>query len=213
MAPGSPAGAPSRPKVGHTRICEAKSKPFVNITDTETVTWAGRLPSKMERHTMSPLRHHRHLLGVFFMMIAAFGRPLAAGQTRAATPPDSRAPQASTDQRVGQWWRDERIRAGLQLSPAQTDAIQHIFDTSIPAQRDIYASVVQEQKAVDSLLQQDKVDTATALVAMQQLELARCNLNLSRDLMLLRMRQVLTPAQRRTLTTIAPDVTLAPRRP
>ncbi len=66
---------------------------------------------------------------------------------------------------------------------------------------------------MDILLQQDKVDTATALMAMQQLELARCNLNLSRDLMLLRMRQALTPAQRRTLTTLAPDVTLAPRRP
>jgi Spy/CpxP family protein refolding chaperone len=162
---------------------------------------------------MRHLRHRRHLLGVLFVMIAAFGRPVAAGQPRGGNPPDSRASQAAPDQRAGLWWRDERIRAGLQLSPAQTDTIQHIFDTSVPAQREIYASVVQEQKTVDTLLQQDKVDTATALIAMQQLELARCNLNLSRDLMLLRMRQALTPAQRRTLTTLAPDVTLAPRRP
>lgn len=110
------------------------------------------------------------------------------------------------------WWRDDKIRAGIQLTAAQSDAIQGVFDSSFPSQRTIYASITEAQKAVDALLSQDKPDIASSIVAMQQLEMARFNLSVSRDLMLLRMRQVLSPVQRKTLATIAPEVNFAPKR-
>jgi Spy/CpxP family protein refolding chaperone len=110
------------------------------------------------------------------------------------------------------WWRDEKIKSGIQLTAAQSDTIQRIVDSSVPGQRVIYATLTDAQKAVDALLTQDKPDLFSSIVAMQQLEMARCNLSVSRDLMLLRMRQVLSPGQRQTLATIAPDVNFSPKR-
>jgi Spy/CpxP family protein refolding chaperone len=152
-------------------------------------------------------------IGILFISIGA----IASAQNAAAHP----APREKTVvPGAGQpppaahvpWWRDEKIKTGIQLTPAQSDSIQRIIDSSVPGQRVIYASLTEAQKTVDALLSQDKPDYASSIVAMQQLEMARCNLSVSRDLMLLRMMLVLSPGQRHTLAAIAPDVSFSPKR-
>ena len=156
-------------------------------------------------------------IGIFFISI---GESTSA-QSAAAHPvqPDRGVvPSASTGAAPRPpaahvpWWRDEKIKSGIQLTTAQSDTIQRIVDSSVPGQRVIYTALTDAQKAVDALFGQDKPDMFSSIVAMQQLEMARCNLSVSRDLMLLRMWLVLSPGQRQTLATIAPDVNFAPKR-
>jgi Spy/CpxP family protein refolding chaperone len=156
------------------------------------------------------------VIGAFVVISAlAFAAVATAQNPQAHPPPTDRghtlAGSPSPPAPHTPWWRDDKIRAGIQLTAAQSDAIQHVFDLSFPGQRTIYASITEAQKTVDALLSQDKPDIASAIVAMQQLEMARFNLSVSRDLMLLRMRQLLSPAQRKTLATIAPQVNFGPK--
>jgi Spy/CpxP family protein refolding chaperone len=153
--------------------------------------------------------------GLFVVVVFALAAP-ASAQTPAAHPPSTdggNTPAGSPRPAAGRtpWWRDDKIRAGIQLTAAQSDTIQRIFDSSIPGQRKVYASITEAQKTVDALLSQDKPDIASTIVAMQQLEMARFNLSVGRDLMLLRMRQALSPVQRKALATFAPQVNLGPK--
>jgi Spy/CpxP family protein refolding chaperone len=157
------------------------------------------------------------LVGLFVVVVFALSVVATAQSAAARQPPPDRgngthagSPPPSPGH--APWWRDDKIRAGIQLTTAQSDAIQRVFDSSFPNQRTIYTSITEAQKVVDALLSQDKPDMASSIVAMQQLELARFNLSVSRDLMLLRMRQLLSPVQRKTLATIAPEVNFAPKR-
>ena len=153
---------------------------------------------------MSNLRPDLRIL-ITVAMLAWPGQTLGGQSTPPGQPPQS--PRRSSHL----WWRDEQIASAINLSAVQVGLLQRIFDASIVQQRQVYQTVLQAQRELDALLPQDKPDRPTVVLAMQQLEFNRTSLTLSRDIMLLRMRQVLSASQRRDLAALHPEVRLEPQ--
>ena len=93
------------------------------------------------------------------------------------------------------WWKSEEFRSELNLTPEQTARIDEIFRSTFPELRQEIDELDRQEARLSRLIESN-VDEAVIVRHIDRVETSRANLNKTRSLMLVRMRQVLTPEQR-----------------
>ena len=99
------------------------------------------------------------------------------------------------------WWRDAQFQKDLTLTVEQSSRIDAVFQATIPNLRQ-QRQELDEQEAKLSGLIAANVDEAQVIRQVDKVEAIRASANKMRTLMLLRMRQVLTPEQRAKLNKL-----------
>jgi periplasmic protein CpxP/Spy len=99
------------------------------------------------------------------------------------------------------WWRDQKFQKDLTLTVEQSSRIDAVFQSTIPSLRQ-KKEELDGQEAELSRLIAANVDEAAVVRQVDKVEAIRASLNKMRTLMLLRMRQVLTPDQRTKLNKL-----------
>jgi Spy/CpxP family protein refolding chaperone len=99
------------------------------------------------------------------------------------------------------WWRDPQFQKDLSLTAEQSTRIDGVFQSAISKSRHKKEELDQQEAELSRLI---AVNADELLVTRQvdKVEAIRANLNTMRTLMLLHMRQVLTPEQRVKLNTL-----------
>ena len=93
------------------------------------------------------------------------------------------------------WWRDAQFQKDLSLSPEQSARIDSVFQSSVTLLRQKKAELDQQEAELSRLIAAN-ADEAVVVRQVDKVESIRATLNKSRTLMLLHMRQVLSPDQR-----------------
>jgi Spy/CpxP family protein refolding chaperone len=97
------------------------------------------------------------------------------------------------------WWRSAEVQKDLGLTPDQVTRLDGIFQGAIERQHK-NKDVLDRLEAQLSSLIEANADEPTVVQQVDKVEAARGVLNKERTLMLLHMRQVLTPQQRTIYT-------------
>jgi Spy/CpxP family protein refolding chaperone len=100
-----------------------------------------------------------------------------------------------------QWWRMDSVRLELELSAEQSAQIEGIFRKAIADLRTQKDELDGEETKLSSMIA-SMADEAQVVRQIDRVESVRGAANKTRTLMLLHMRQVLTPDQRTTLNEI-----------
>lgn len=93
------------------------------------------------------------------------------------------------------WWKSETFQRDLGLTGEQEARIDAIFMETVPQLRQHKDELDRLELQVSRLIEGDS-DEAALTRWIEKTEAARGRLNITRTLMLIRMRQVLTPDQR-----------------
>ena len=110
-------------------------------------------------------------------------------------------PSAAQAQRP-KWWQNEAIQKRLALAPDTIRQIDRLYEGARPElrrQRDRLHDLEQELTAI---VDADVRNEVVLAAAVDRVEQARATLNKTRTLMLLRMRRLLSPAQRAALSAV-----------
>jgi Spy/CpxP family protein refolding chaperone len=99
------------------------------------------------------------------------------------------------------WWKDAQFQKDLSLTSDQSARIDSVFQSAITQLRQKKVEL-DEQEAELSRLIAANADESVVTRQVDKVEGIRGTLNKGRTLMLLRMRQVLTPEQRVTLNKL-----------
>jgi Spy/CpxP family protein refolding chaperone len=99
------------------------------------------------------------------------------------------------------WWRDAQFQKDLSLTADQSGKIDAVFRQTIPNLRQKKAELDALEEELSQMIAAN-ADEATVTRQVDKVEAIRSNMNKSRTLMLLRMRQVLTPDQRARLNKL-----------
>ena len=93
------------------------------------------------------------------------------------------------------WWRDPQFQRDLSLTADQSARIDSVFQQTIPVLRQKKADLDAQEEELSRMIAAN-ADEAAVTRQVDKVEAIRANLNKMRTLMLLRMRQVLSPDQR-----------------
>ena len=93
------------------------------------------------------------------------------------------------------WWRDARFQKDLSLTTEQSTRIDGVFQSTINLLRQKKVELDQQEAELSRLIAAN-ADEGVVTRQVDKVEGIRANLNKMRTLMLLRMRQVLSPEQR-----------------
>jgi Spy/CpxP family protein refolding chaperone len=93
------------------------------------------------------------------------------------------------------WWRDAQFQRDLTLSPDQSAKIDAVFQKTIPALREKKAELDAQEEELSRMIAANAEEAAVTR-QVDRVETIRAGMNKMRTLMLLRMRQVLSPEQR-----------------
>ena len=114
---------------------------------------------------------------------------------------DERGPGGGGTQHA-KFWRRDKIRHQLRLTDDEIDKLEDILARNRQRLEDMKADVKKKRATLDALLTDDRTDEATILGQVDLIEHARAKLGKARVTMLLEMRGVLTPEQRRQLAQL-----------
>jgi Spy/CpxP family protein refolding chaperone len=93
------------------------------------------------------------------------------------------------------WWHDAQFQKELSLTADQSTRIDALFQANMPGLRQGREDLDREEAELSRLIQFG-ADEKQVTKQIDKVEMIRAALNKSRTLMLLHMRQVLTPDQR-----------------
>ena len=93
------------------------------------------------------------------------------------------------------WWRDAQFQKDLTLSPEQSARIDSVFQSSVTLLRQKKAELDLQEAELSRLIAAN-AEEGVVVRQVDKVESIRATLNKSRTLMLLHMRQVLSPDQR-----------------
>jgi len=93
------------------------------------------------------------------------------------------------------WWRDAQFQKELSLTSDQSGRIDSVFQSTISLLRQKREELDQQEAELSRLIAAN-ADEALVVRQVDKVEGIRASLNKHRTLMLLRMRQVLSPDQR-----------------
>jgi Spy/CpxP family protein refolding chaperone len=102
------------------------------------------------------------------------------------------------------WWRDARFQKDLSLTAEQSARIDSVFQSTISLLRQKKAELDQQEAELSRLIAAN-ADEGVVTRQVDKVEAIRANLNKTRTLMLLRMRQVLSRDQRIQLNKLHED--------
>jgi Spy/CpxP family protein refolding chaperone len=95
------------------------------------------------------------------------------------------------------WWLAHDIQTQLHLTPEQTKKINDVFESTLATRRAQRQELDGLDRQLDTLLDSATADDQEAAALIRRVEAARARRNVARMVMLYRMRQILTPEQRR----------------
>lgn len=93
------------------------------------------------------------------------------------------------------WWRDGQFQRDLALSADQSGKIDAVFQKTIPTLREKRTELDAQEEELSRMIAAN-ADEATVIKQVDKVEAIRSHMNKMRTLMLLRMRQILSPEQR-----------------
>ena len=93
------------------------------------------------------------------------------------------------------WWKSEQFQKDLSLTAEQSARIDSIFQTTLPRLRQTKDELDRLEAELSRLIEAN-ADEGQAARQLDRIEAARGNLHKMRTLMLMRMRQLLSPDQR-----------------
>jgi Spy/CpxP family protein refolding chaperone len=93
------------------------------------------------------------------------------------------------------WWRDAQFQKELSLTTDQSGRIDSVFQSTISLLRQKREELDQQEAELSRLIAAN-ADEAVVVRQVDKVEAIRAGLNKHRTVMLLRMRQVLSPDQR-----------------
>ncbi len=93
------------------------------------------------------------------------------------------------------WWRDAEFQRELTLTPDQVSRIESVFQSTVPTLRAKKTDLDQQEDQLSRLVGAN-ADESIVTKQVDRVEAIRSDMNKMRTLMLLHMRQVLTPEQR-----------------
>ena len=131
--------------------------------------------------------------------VLALAAALAA--TGASALGDERGPGGGGTHHA-KFWRRDKIRHQLRLTDDEIDKLEDILARNRQRLEDMKADVKKKRATLDALLTDDRTDEATILGQVDLIEHARAKLGKARVTILLEMRGVLTPEQRRQLAQL-----------
>lgn len=99
------------------------------------------------------------------------------------------------------WWRDAQFQRELSLTADQSARIDAIFQKMIPHLREKRAELDKQEEELSRMIGAN-ADEPSVVRQVDKVEDIRSHLNKTRTLMLLRMRQVLSPDQRTRLNKL-----------
>lgn len=92
------------------------------------------------------------------------------------------------------WWKNDQFQREVGLTADQCARIDAVFQSSIPKLRENKAELDQEEAELSRMIETN-TDEPQVIRQVDKVETTRASLNKMRTLMLLHMRQVLTPDQ------------------
>ncbi len=110
------------------------------------------------------------------------------------------------------WWRDAQFQKVLSLTAEQSTRIDGVFQSTISLLRQKKAELDLQEAELSRLIVAN-ADEGVVTRQVDKVEGIRANLNKTRTLMLLRMRQVLSPEQRVQLNKLHEQWDKEHRRP
>jgi Spy/CpxP family protein refolding chaperone len=93
------------------------------------------------------------------------------------------------------WWRDAQFQRDLTLTADQSTRIDAVFQQAIPTLRQKKTELDAQEEELSRMIAAN-ADESTVTRQVDKVEAIRADMNKGRTLMLLRMRQVLSPEQR-----------------
>ena len=102
----------------------------------------------------------------------------------------------------GKFWRRDKVRHRLKLTDDEIEKLEDVLAKNRQPLEDLEADVKKKRAALDALLADDRAAETTVLAQVDRIEEARAKLGKARVAMLLEMRRVLTPEQRRQLVQL-----------
>jgi Spy/CpxP family protein refolding chaperone len=106
----------------------------------------------------------------------------------------------------GKWWKRPRIAERIGLTGEQSDQIEKIFRASRPRLIDLKADLEKKQLGLESALDDRAADRSDVEKRIDDVENARKDLQKERALMILDMKQVLSPEQWKRLAQMREEV-------
>ncbi len=94
------------------------------------------------------------------------------------------------------WWQSETVKIQVGLTGAQSSEIEMIFQATLPRMRADKDELDRQEQALSKLMRASSVGEAEITLMVDRVEAARARASKTRLLMLYRMHQVLSPAQR-----------------
>ena len=110
------------------------------------------------------------------------------------------------------WWKDSQFQKELSLTAEQSARIDTVFQSTITLLRQKKVELDQQEADLSRLIAANADETVVTR-QVDKVEGIRANLNKTRTLMLLRMRQVLSPEQRVILNKLSEQWEKDHRRP
>jgi Spy/CpxP family protein refolding chaperone len=107
----------------------------------------------------------------------------------------------SVDAQSFAWWKSEQFQKDLALTADQSTRIDEVFQTTLPKLRQQKEELDRQETELSKLIAADS-DELQVAKQIDRVEAARSQLNKMRTLMLLHMRQLLTPDQRTRFNTL-----------
>lgn len=105
-------------------------------------------------------------------------------------------------QQAVKWWTDPSARARLQLTPHQSGDLDAIYQSMMPERIKNAADVKKLTDQIEALLQSPTATEADVKALADRLGAAQARRNVTRTLILFRMRNVLSPTQREALKAL-----------
>jgi len=99
------------------------------------------------------------------------------------------------------WWRDAQFQKELSLSTDQSSRIDSLFQSTMPSLRHKKEELDAEEAELSRLIAAN-ADEQSVTRQVDRVEAIRSHLNKARTLLLLHIRQVLTPDQRTKLNKL-----------
>ena len=93
------------------------------------------------------------------------------------------------------WWRDAQFQHDLSLTADQSSKIDAVFQQTIPTLRQKKVELDAQEEELSRMIAAN-ADESAVTRQVDKVEAIRANMDKMRTLMLLRMRQVLSPDQR-----------------
>jgi Spy/CpxP family protein refolding chaperone len=93
------------------------------------------------------------------------------------------------------WWRDAQFQRDLSLTADQSGKIDAVFQKTIPTLREKRTELDAQEEELSRMIAAN-ADEASVIKQVDRVEAIRSHMNKMRTLMLLRMRQILSPEQR-----------------